>query len=240
MLKKIKKIINENRNYHRFNELQLKELEWANVYHDSIRGKVWLENLSLNIGRWAGNYSFFYVLNRILSDCKPQSILEFGLGESSKFISAYISNDLRNTKHLVIEQNELWYSSFIENNPLNINSKVQVCPLIIEEINSYKVKCYSNIESKVTKKYDLYIVDGPFGSPHFSRYDIVKIARRFEITDEFIIVIDDYNRIGEKETVNELITLFKEKRISIFKNSYEGNKCVCILATKKYKYLESL
>ena len=33
------------------NLLQTKELEWAHIYHDSIRGKEWLENLPLNVGR---------------------------------------------------------------------------------------------------------------------------------------------------------------------------------------------
>ena len=43
------------------NLLLTQELEWAHVFHDSIKGKPWLENLSLNIGRWAGSYSFFYI-----------------------------------------------------------------------------------------------------------------------------------------------------------------------------------
>ena len=47
------------------NFLHTKEIEWAHIYHDSIRGKKPIEELGLNIGRWAGNYSFFYVLNRI-------------------------------------------------------------------------------------------------------------------------------------------------------------------------------
>lgn len=31
--------------------LQLLELEWAHIYHDSIRGRPHMEQLALNIGR---------------------------------------------------------------------------------------------------------------------------------------------------------------------------------------------
>jgi hypothetical protein len=93
MISKIKALIKENRNNHLMNSMLLKDLEWANIYRDSIRGKEWLEKLPLNVGRAAVNYNFFYVLNRILNDYKPNRILEFGLGESSKFISTYILNE---------------------------------------------------------------------------------------------------------------------------------------------------
>jgi hypothetical protein len=81
MLKKIKNLIQENIKFHKASQAGLNELYWANVYHDSIRGKKELENLGLNIGRWAGNYTFFYVLNRILNDYQPKKIIEFGLGK---------------------------------------------------------------------------------------------------------------------------------------------------------------
>jgi len=86
MIKKIKELIKENRANNNKIYLQTKELEWANIFHDSIRGKKHIDDLGLNIGRWAGSYPFFYVLNRILSDYCPSSILEFGLAESSKGI----------------------------------------------------------------------------------------------------------------------------------------------------------
>ena len=240
MLKRIKSIIRENRQMHKEHLLQLKELEWAHVYHDSIRGKEWLENLSLNIGRWAGNYSFFYVLNRILSDFKPEHILEFGLGESSKFVSAFLDNELLNSNHLIIEQDIKWHGSFKDKFQLSPRSKVAICPLYKKNILNYEVNSYEGLKEVVKKKYDLYIVDGPFGSMHYSRYDIVELATAFTKNDEFIIVIDDYQRIGEKETVQELLRLFKEKDIIIYFGEYSGNKSVCVLGTEKYKNIKSL
>ena len=82
-IRKIKNNLDRNFKFHQQNfDLNRKildqneELLWAEIYHDSIRGKGELENLSLNIGRWAGNYSFFYVLHRILDTWKPGRILD--------------------------------------------------------------------------------------------------------------------------------------------------------------------
>jgi len=93
--------------------LQNKEIIWSQIFHDSIRNKTSLKNLPLNIGRWAGNYSLFYVLFRILNDFKPKKILELGLGESSKFISVFIQNYLNDSIHLIIEQDESWKNNFV-------------------------------------------------------------------------------------------------------------------------------
>jgi hypothetical protein len=55
-----KKILYKKKKELEYTEKQwLKELDWANVYHDSIRGKSYIENLSLNIGRWLVITLFF-------------------------------------------------------------------------------------------------------------------------------------------------------------------------------------
>ncbi len=240
IVKKIKKLIEENRQYHKQQLLLLKELDWANTYHDSIRGKKWLESLSLNIGRWAGNYTFFYVLNRVLTDCKPKNIIEFGLGESSKFISAYLDNYLTESRHLVIEQNIAWQENFTENFKLSKNTEVKICNVVSKQVHGQETHGYKGINQIIDNKYDLYIVDGPIGSKRYSRYDIVEFAKAFASQDNFIIIIDDYNRKGEQETVSDLLSILKEKNIKAQATTYKGSKSLIVIATEKYKYLSSL
>lgn len=240
MIKKIKKILIENINLHKTNQSLLKELDWANIYHDSIRGKVALENLPLNIGRWAGSYSFFYVLNRILNDFQPKSIIEFGLGESSKFISTYLDNYLHETDHFIIEQDTNWKKSFNERFQLSNRSSIEILPLVQKNINGHQVNSYENIQEKIKHKFDLYVVDGPFGSNNLSRFDIVLISELLTDQDDFIIIFDDFDRTGEKQTAEELIKLFKKKNINIHLGIYSGSKSVLVLATDKYKYIKSL
>lgn len=240
MIDRIKRVVQENKE--RQNKLiaQNDEILWASIFHDSIRGKQWLENLPLNIGRWAGNYSFFYVLNRILNDYKPQSILEFGLGESSKFVSAYLDNYLLNTEHLILEQDEQWKTIFKNNFQLSARSSIEVMPLIKKSHKGFEYNGYEHIDDKITYKFDLYIIDGPFGSDNFSRFDIYTLIERLNDNDEFIIIIDDYNRQGERQTTEELFQLFKQRNIQIHTAVYNGIKNVRIIGTKKYKYIDSL
>lgn len=240
MISKIKKIISENKVRQEMQLLQLKELEWAHIYHDSIRGKKWLEDLPLNIGRWAGNYSFFYVLNRILYDYKPKQILELGLGESSKFISSYLENDLINSRHVIVEQSEEWIKEFQSKFTLSNKSEVFLCPLVEGEIEGYRSNFYDGFTDTIKGKFDLYIVDGPFGSSRYSRYDIVSKVRELELGDEFIILFDDTNRKGEKDTLADVLRIFKDKNIDVFINNYVGNKTNTIIATGKYKFAISL
>lgn len=240
IIKKIKNLIEENRSNQKKMILQNQELEWAQIYHDSIRGKEWLENLPLNIGRWAGNYSFFYVLHRVLQDYKPKMILELGLGESTKFISTYMENYLVNSKHLVIEQDNNWAKSFLVNFSVSERTTIKICPIEKVVIKGFESNAYTNLAAEVNDKYDLYIVDGPHGTLRYSRYDIVRIAKTFTSNDEFIIILDDYDRRGEKDTAIDLMKELRQKNIKVFENCYTGIKNVKVIASQKYKYAESL
>jgi len=217
-----------------------KELEWAHIFHDSIKDKAWVSNLSLNIGRWAGNYSFFYVLNRILTDFKPQSIVEFGLGESSKFVSTFLDNYLTESTHTIIEQDESWATHFKDNFELAEQSTINILPLKKKIIKGFEVNSYDKIEEFVTNKYDLYLVDGPFGSNNYSRYDIVNVIKKVSAADEFIIMLDDYEREGEQQTFEELKAVLDKKRVEYVTRVYAGTKAVAVLGTPKYQHVINL
>ena len=195
----------------RRNWLQSKELEWAHVYHDSIRGTPWLESLQLNVGRWAGSYALFYILNRVLKEHRPGSIVEFGLGESTKFISAFLDHELPETTHLAIEQSDQWRTAFCDRSQLNDRVTIDICELMQKEVQGHASNCYQGIEKFADRKFDFYIVDGPFGSDRFSRFDMVRIAENLTKEDQFIFLIDDYERKGEAESAEHLIKQLEKK-----------------------------
>lgn len=240
IIDKIKNLFRQDRKYQKEQISLLKELNWANVYHDSIRGKDWIEKLPLKIGRWAGSYSFFYVLNRVLDDCRPKTIIEFGLGESSKFINAYLNNILLDSKHLIIEHDTKWESAYLSNNQLSSRTRIEICHIEEKEINGFKSISYKGITSKIKDNYDLYIIDGPFGSERFSRYDIVNLAKNFVETSEFIIILDDYNRKGEQDTAKALLSVLEQKEINFHTKNFDGCKSLLVIVTEKYKYITSI
>lgn len=239
ILKKIINTVKDNKSRHKRTEALTNELIWANVYHDSIRGVACLNNLSINIGRWAGNYSFFYILKRILFDLKPESILELGLGESSKFISTLVSNNILQSSHIIIEHDEEWIKKFNKEFELSGSSEIKHFKAIDKDVLNQKYLGYQDIE-KLQNNFSLYIIDGPFGSSSYSRYDIVELAKMFTQDKEFIIIIDDYNRAGEKETAESLLQVLKEKSIDVNYKCYSGSKSQLVIVTKSYKMALSL
>jgi hypothetical protein len=240
ILKKIKNVLTETQNHKRAQLEQLAELEWAHIYKETIRGKKWLEELGISPGRWAGNYSFFYILTRILADYQPKRIIEFGLGESSKLISTFVENELINSTHLIIEQSAEWIEKFNSRFSISPNTNIKHLPLTEKIVKQFPVNCYEGIETCIKDSFDLYIVDGPFGSDHYSRYDICVLAENFKPNADFIIIIDDFNRQGEKETATSLIDILNKKGIKIYTGSYSGNKSQLLIATEIYKYAISL
>ncbi|WP_026727805.1 hypothetical protein [Flavobacterium denitrificans] len=236
MIKKIKNVVKAIYASKRLNE----ELLWANVFHDSIK-ETWADKIAFNIGRWAGSYAFFYVLFRILNDYKPKNILEFGLGESTKMISKYIVANGEYKKHIVIEQDENWKNIYLNNNSntLSGNSIIKIMPMIEKTYKGATYKSYNNIESIKDISFDFYLIDGPHGSENFSRFDIFTILKDKSPLDEFIILFDDYERFGEKQTVDEVVKMLESKKIKLFTKSYTGVKSVFIVATEKYKYATS-
>lgn len=216
------------------------ELIWAHVYHDTIKDKPWLNDISLNIGRWSGNYTFFFVLNRVLNDFQPKNIIEFGLGESSKVISKYLENKLKNSKHTIIEHDANWLQHFTIHYKLSERSIVKILPIVKQKVKGFLSWGYQHFEKEVGTDYDFYLVDGPFGSRHFSRYDIISIAKKMTIENQFIIVMDDCNRFGEMQTFNELKKVFKKKNIKVYTQEYVGEKSVFVMGSEQYKFIINL
>lgn len=240
MFKKIKDYIKAYKNQKKQEIAYLKELNWANIYHDSIRGNEDLQKLSLNIGRWAGSYAFFYVLNRILEDYKPNNIIELGLGESTKFISVFLKKYNIDANHIVIEHDEKWITHFKQNFVLSSRSEIINLKLITRTIKQHQSLGYDFSEELLSRKNDLYIIDGPYGSKHFSRYDICFLFEKISENDDFIILFDDFHRQGEKDTVSDIETILKGKKITYYMNVYKGVKDVCVIVSEKYKYISTL
>ena len=240
MINRIKTLIHENRVNHKKTRLMLQEQVWANVYHDSIRGYDVIERLPLNIGRWAGGYAFFYVLHRILQDYKPETILEFGLGESSKFISTSVDHYLKGTTYHIIEENEEWLTAFQSRFTLTESSQVKICPLEENSVKGFSSRHYKGFKDVVTQAYQLYVVDGPFGSPRYSRYDIMHAITYLGQDDDFIIILDDCNRIGEQDTLSDMLKDFKARDIEVHCAKYQGLKIFAVVASKKYKFIKTM
>lgn len=184
-------------------EKQNRELLFASIFRDSIQDSNWVTNKSFSAFQAAANYSLLYKLFKIYDIVKPQNILEFGLGQSTRLTGQYISAHSE-AKALVIDDDEEWiriYKSQISDTNRMRIKKLPVGDFKYEKISSEKGE-YVGLESIIKQaKYNLIIVDGPVGHlREYSRTNIVSLIGN--LAESWIVIFDDAERPGEQNTMN--------------------------------------
>ncbi len=220
---------------------KLNELLWSSVYHDSIKALPEINELPLNIGRFAASYNLLYLLHRIITISNPERVLEIGLGESTKFISCYLTNYSNHTEHIVVEHDKTWINVFSQYS-LPQCSRIEQLDLIETKFrNKFSSLNYKNFGT--LSKYGTYsiiLVDGPFGKNRFSRNDILPHIESLINFDDFIIIFDDTNRYGEYETFRALKKKLRNLNVEFQDTRYYGDKIISMIYSKNYKFLDTL
>ena len=219
---------------------QNEELIYAKVWDDTKRGLSWCDRLlSLSPGRYAVGYNYLYVMTRILNDCKPKNVLDIGLGISSSLINTYFTG-MNMGGHTIVEHNKEWISFYGQSHKLHKNVEFISPEIICAKKKGYNHFQYGGFRDKVKeKKYDLISVDAPYGSRHNSRSDIVGVIPDI-LCDSFVIVFDDANRKGEKETIKFLEGKLSKNGISYKERIYKGNSYVAVIASSDNAFLCTL
>jgi len=201
----------------------LKEIQYSEVFRDTIIGSEWLFDKSFSLNNSAANYSFFYVLYRILNEFKPLNILELGLGQTTRMTTQYVSyyND---SKLRVIEDNQEWINRFSNSINLSDNIKINQVDCIKVSIDSNECLKYKNFDNLLCDDlFNLIIVDGPLGfGQMYPRTNICDIVDY--IADDFVIIIDDYDRVGEQNTAKKLFEILNKKGIKFGNFIFRGLK----------------
>lgn len=217
---------------------QQQELFMAHKYHDTVADYEWLKYKSISPGGWAVDYAFCYTLARTLNAMRPQNILECGLGQSSRLIHQYASFYKINA--ITCEHDQSWID-FIKKE-IGSHYSINIKKTELEEIEykGQKTLTYKNIQNLLDdKKFDLILIDGPFGSPHYSRSQAIELCKS-DLAEHFCVIIDDTERVGEQETVDEIKELLTEKNIAFATAVYCSTKAHTLLCSKDLSFLTSL
>lgn len=215
------------------------EIYWGLIFNSAIASSDWLRNKSFYPGRWAAGYPLLYVLYRIYNDLKPRAVLEFGLGETTKLLAQY-KRAHPDACARVIEQDRNWLDAFNRNyfNIQEYSSCLELEKRLVFGKESYTYK--GLFECIKDTKYDFVIVDGPWGSDQYSRYQIVDVVENDLLCKEFILVIDDFERPGEKQTVRKLKEALDRKNIRYAVETYSGERATLVICTPGFHLATSL
>jgi len=216
----------------------LKELLKAQYFNSTITDSKWFKHQSLSPGGWAVDYSLLYTLYRVLDNTRPKSIIEFGLGQSSKLIHQY-ADYFDNIDTKTVEHDANWISFFKNEVEKDYPINIQQMELKKVKIMNHETLSYDNMESLIHNKYNLILVDAPFGSKHFSRSQVLDLIPE-ALADDFCIIIDDFNRKGEKETAKEIKEKLEKSNIKYHKKVYSGSKEHILFCSKNFKFLTTL
>ncbi|MDO4265797.1 MAG: hypothetical protein Q4C63_04955 [Eubacteriales bacterium] len=234
----IQRVGKENHDASRF----AKEAVWADVYHDTVAASEWLKEKTFSPGRWAIGYPVLYTLYRVLDEFKPKNILELGLGQSTKLISQYVASH-EDVMHKVVEHDESWIEFFKNGN--TISERTQIIHKQLDEMtlnDKEHIRCYKNFaEGIMPGKYDLIFIDAPIGwdMKDYSRVDVLTILEEC-LPTSFVIMMDDSQRSGEKQTITLLEKRLQEMGIEYETGVYNGEKQTFMLTSKKDGFLCSM
>lgn len=215
------------------------ESVWAHIFHDTIEGSEWLKNKTFYPGRWAAGYPFLYALYRSLNDFRPKSVLELGLGQTTRMIGQYAAYQ-KECSHIVTEHDGEWIDIFKKG--FELSSSTEILKLDIEKKSYYETEpatAYVNFVEKLKgKKFDLISIDAPFGGDHleYSRMDILQLVPEC-LNKDFVIFLDDYNRKGEQNMIKKLEEILEANHIAYTIGKYCGNKDTFMVASENLKFL---
>lgn len=219
------------------------EILSALKFNSTIADSKWFIYKSISPGDTAVDYAFFYTLYRVLSSIKPNNIIEFGLGQSSKMVHQYASYF---DKHAItVEHDKEWVDFFLQDREGEYKVNIEMLDLETIEYKGEKSITYKNCKEVFKgQKFDLMIVDGPYGNIHglkYSRPQIIELVQG-NITEDFVIIVDDFGREGEKNTVNEVFDYFRQNGIDFVFHVFDksSRKDHILITTPRLKFLTTI
>ena len=214
------------------------ELVFANVFHDTIKNSEWFKNVPLSLSGWAIGYNFAYILYRILDDIRPKSILELGLGQSTKIINEY-AKYYKNTEHHIAEHNKDWIEFFKKKVDMSEMANFHFLENYKRNYEGNEVNAYKGFEKEFKKKkFDLIVIDGPVGgTQEYSRLDTLDIIPGC-LNKSFAIILDDCERIGEQRMISLLEKKLNDNNVEfISAYNFVGKTDVYICVSKDLAFL---
>ncbi|MBP5251057.1 MAG: hypothetical protein J6Z17_01430 [Treponema sp.] len=217
------------------------EAVWASIFHDAIQECAWLKNRKFFPGRWAAGYPALYAIYRVLDNFRPKKILELGLGQSTRIIGQYAAY-LKDVSHTVVESNPEWIDFF--KNDFELSEKTQIKNLEYKMIpfNGKNVRQFDKFNSTFKKeKFDFIFIDAPFGGDmtDFSRIDVARLLPDC-LEKNFVIMLDDYDRIAEQNTCAEMEQILIKNKIDFKRGVYSGQKKTVLICSKNLSFLASM
>ena len=171
------------------------EVVYQNVFCRDLR-RAGIEDTFYPLG-FSGNYGLLYVILRVALSFQPRNVLDIGCGQTTLLLSALHQRGLVG-QVTTLEHDPDWAS---EIEPF-VSHAVICRPLSAQKIAGVQTITYDWTPVLQRGPFDLVICDGPPGVRRRSRWGVLKAVEA--LSPDFVLVMDDAQRSGEKQTCDEL------------------------------------
>lgn len=229
-----------------------KDMYYGMLFNQITQNSPWLTDKAFAPGGWAVDYCFLYTMFRSLNACKPNNIIELGLGQTTHMLSQYATWRYVNAKtrlclHTTYEHDSEWIEFFKSQSHVALNIKqcklVKDTSVVIDGETYEHVNYYSDFINLTSNgnKYDFVVIDAPFGTKPYSRIHVLELIANNLINEEhFVIMIDDMNREGEQNTFKKCQEMLKARGVKFKTQIYSGEKEHVIIVSDSLKFLTSM
>lgn len=217
---------------------QNNELMKGVIFNNLIQQKDWIKNKEFIPTKGAATYSFLYILLIILDKAMPNNILEFGLGQTTKLTTQYAKFKNSNCMLQTIDHDEQWINAMSNELPSADNISIIKRDLMTFMLNGIQSDKYKDLQEITTdRKYDFVIIDGPYGFDRtYPRTNILDLIPQ-NLAEEFIIILDDAERQGEKNTAQLIFDKLDANNIKYSKFYQQATKTQLIITSPKYNFI---
>ena len=156
-------------------------------------------------------------------------------------IAQYAAADAH-VSHKVVEHDSDWEAFFRRDFIVSPQTKIIQLSLTKIRYQGENLYAYQNFKKTLAKdKFDFISIDGPFGflSKEYARMDILELLPNC-LEKSFVIMIDDYDRTGEQNTIALIKQILDKASIPYAFGKYEGEKHLAILTSRDLKFLCSM
>jgi hypothetical protein len=209
------------------NTSELELLYQAN-YLELARQTPWLTQVPLSSAQGGtANYSLLFLLLSVLRDEPVHRVLEFGVGKSSQLITDYV-RAFPDAASFHVEHDPLWLEQAVAEHPRVHKVFCALQPTLVQgrDINWYSA-------DRPDERFDLIVVDGPPAFTSASRYARAGMLNWLPgvLADEFVLVVDDANRPGERWLTDQAESTFRAHGIQAEKRQLTAASTQLFFAT---------
>lgn len=169
-------------------------------YLELARRTPWLNDVPLaSTGGGTASFSLLFVLLSILRDAGIAAVLELGVGHSTRLFAQWAL--AAHGTVLSVEHDRLWLERVAVGSP---GITATHAPLTATVVAGRHIRWYDTPRPQA--RFDLLLVDGPPSWSRPRRFDRLGILEWLPevLADEFILVVDDASRPGERLLVRQL------------------------------------